>query len=207
MIRRPPRSTLFPYTTLFRSATKTCKVITGTFFYFFCSKCSRLRVNLAAERINSARESDAEFRRRIATEAAIKLAQSGGRASVAGYRASRMMSGGMGMPSMTGMIPPSYINSTSMMPPVVNDFAYAKRYTPSNLANALPVLAAGLLLCANDRCVIICQFCFSQSHFLSRDGSSKFFITACIYSLKAEENSQKMKCHLLCSVFKFRPLP
>ena len=108
-----------------------------------------MRVNLAAERINSARESDAEFRRRIATEAAIKLAQSGGRASVAGYRASRMMSGGMGMPSMTRMMtPPSYINSTSMMPPVVNDPAYAQHYTPSSLANALPELAAGLLLCA-----------------------------------------------------------
>ena len=118
------------------------------FLHFFWSKCSRLRVNLAAERINSARESDAEFRRRIATEAAIKLAQSGGRASVAGYRASRMMSGGMGMPSMTRMMtPPSYINSTSMMPPAVNESAYAQRYTPSNLANALPVLATGLLLC------------------------------------------------------------
>src|SRR2546430_13429233 len=34
MIRRPPRSTLFPYTTLFRSGCGT-KVSTGDFPYFF----------------------------------------------------------------------------------------------------------------------------------------------------------------------------
>src|SRR3712207_7543941 len=33
MIRRPPRSTLFPYTTLFRSYTRT-----------FCGSCNRIRV-------------------------------------------------------------------------------------------------------------------------------------------------------------------
>ena len=27
MIRRPPRSTLFPYTTLFRSATRNCRLL------------------------------------------------------------------------------------------------------------------------------------------------------------------------------------
>src|SRR5438105_11249777 len=31
MIRRPPRSTLFPYTTLFRSATLTSRALTQTF--------------------------------------------------------------------------------------------------------------------------------------------------------------------------------
>src|SRR5256885_3414236 len=32
MIRRPPRSTLFPYTTLFRSSLKTCNVATREVF-------------------------------------------------------------------------------------------------------------------------------------------------------------------------------
>src|SRR3712207_8360143 len=38
MIRRPPRSTLFPYTTLFRSVNKMCSIISGD------AKCSDKKV-------------------------------------------------------------------------------------------------------------------------------------------------------------------
>ena len=38
MIRRPPRSTLFPYTTLFRSAFKVSKKNTKIFYYDFCKE-------------------------------------------------------------------------------------------------------------------------------------------------------------------------
>src|SRR5438093_7092871 len=57
MIRRPPRSTLFPYTTLFRSLVKPILVKAGSVdryefngFYFFSrriSKGSRLRLTLS----------------------------------------------------------------------------------------------------------------------------------------------------------------
>src|SRR3712207_7200333 len=41
MIRRPPRSTLFPYTTLFRSYSSLFSFL-GNFFAFSCSPCSTL---------------------------------------------------------------------------------------------------------------------------------------------------------------------
>ena len=116
-------------------------------------------MRLAEQGIDAAAESDAEFRRRIATEAAIQLAQSGGRTSMVGYQRSRM-SGAMGMPSMagmgiqqsmTGMYPPSLqgMMRPSMtgtgMPGTVHETTYLHRVTPSNLQNILPIIPAGML--------------------------------------------------------------
>src|SRR2546421_4323987 len=48
MIRRPPRSTLFPYTTLFRSALPTANLAGHTIFCWFCTFSSLTRTVLAA---------------------------------------------------------------------------------------------------------------------------------------------------------------
>src|SRR3712207_8959154 len=45
MIRRPPRSTLFPYTTLFRSLTNLCQCFTFPQEVSFLGKSSFLRFN------------------------------------------------------------------------------------------------------------------------------------------------------------------
>src|SRR2546430_10752037 len=41
MIRRPPRSTLFPYTTLFRSTTSNARIIGVSHHHLCCQKKSR----------------------------------------------------------------------------------------------------------------------------------------------------------------------
>src|SRR2546430_10368788 len=57
MIRRPPRSTLFPYTTLFRSGLKTVRLIEA--FYRASAQCSEIAVprpDARPTRAGSARE-------------------------------------------------------------------------------------------------------------------------------------------------------
>src|SRR5437870_7579155 len=63
MFRRPPRSTLFPYTTLFRSANKAARIADlgcgyGSFLYFLHEEGYRniAGVDISAEQVDSARK-------------------------------------------------------------------------------------------------------------------------------------------------------
>src|SRR3712207_8250540 len=47
MIRRPPRSTLFPYTTLFRSIQAMCKTKNGTSLHLICHCCHWTQRNVS----------------------------------------------------------------------------------------------------------------------------------------------------------------
>src|ERR1051325_1562740 len=63
MIRRPPRSTLFPYTTLFRSRFLARDVARGEVFHELARSASSDRDQIAAERDVLGREVDADARR------------------------------------------------------------------------------------------------------------------------------------------------
>src|SRR2546426_7270709 len=52
MIRRPPRSTLFPYTTLFRSEVLSCKGSTSSRLGHYLGSGSHIKANLDLSRID-----------------------------------------------------------------------------------------------------------------------------------------------------------
>src|SRR5260370_25109933 len=76
MIRRPPRSTLFPYTTLFRSTISTTPVIAGDSFEMDAVgalRLSPLRRGLAIEKDGERQRSEERFSRNAETDLVCRL--------------------------------------------------------------------------------------------------------------------------------------
>src|SRR2546430_4007876 len=77
MIRRPPRSTLFPYTTLFRSyATLGCIGFEGRFQYSVTGKVANLASRLCDEACNGQILVDANVHRAIENQADVEARRS-----------------------------------------------------------------------------------------------------------------------------------
>src|SRR5260370_22921305 len=72
MIRRPPRSTLFPYTTLFRSKLLTTYIPKTSAFTLAFSTSQRLRTTRASEVLKASR-SEERFSRNAETDLVCRL--------------------------------------------------------------------------------------------------------------------------------------